>query len=163
MRLEFWGAAHTVTGSCYLLESNDKRYLIDCGMFQGARRVRMLNYNDFSFNPADIEAVVLTHAHVDHSGLIPKLVRQGFKGTVYATKATCLNGVESVRKNCQEEKRFNIKVASNGKPYFNLMASNGQIIGSSQMYANEANMKNGIASVQKNAPDAEIVDLTEEK
>ena len=89
MRLEFWGAAHTVTGSCYLLESSDKRYLIDCGMFQGARRVRLLNYNDFAFNPADIEAVVLTHAHVDHSGLIPKLVRQGFKGTVYATKATC--------------------------------------------------------------------------
>lgn len=81
----------------------------------------------------------------------------------YKTKASCLNGVESVRKNCQEEKRFNIKVASNGKPYFNLMASNGQIIGSSQMYANEANMKNGIASVQKNAPDAAIVDLTEAK
>ena len=79
----------------------------------------------------------------------------------YKTKASCLNGVESVKKNSQDEKRFDIKEASNGKPYFNLMASNGQIIGSSQMYANEVNMKNGIASVQKNAPDAAIVDLTE--
>ena len=79
----------------------------------------------------------------------------------YATKATCLNGVESVKKNSQDEKRFEIKEASNGKPYFNLMATNGQVIGSSQMYANEVNMKNGIASVMKNAATAEIVDLTE--
>ena len=81
----------------------------------------------------------------------------------YKTKASCLNGVESVKKNCKDEKRFAIKEASNGKPYFNLMAANGQIIGSSQMYANTVNMKNGIASVQKNATDAPIVDLTEEK
>ena len=79
----------------------------------------------------------------------------------YKTKASCLNGVESVKKNCLDEKRFNKKVASNGKPYFNLMATNGQVIGSSQMYANEVNMNNGIASVRKNAPEAPIVDLTE--
>ena len=79
----------------------------------------------------------------------------------YATKATCLNGIESVKKNSQEEKRFDCKVASNGKPFFNLMATNGQIIGTSQMYANETNMKNGIASVKKNASQAEIVDMTE--
>ncbi|MDY4697296.1 MBL fold metallo-hydrolase RNA specificity domain-containing protein [Selenomonas montiformis] len=89
MRLGFLGAAHTVTGSCYLLETKEKHYLIDCGMFQGARRVRDLNYEGFSFNPADIEGVLLTHAHVDHCGLIPKLVREGFQGSVYATKATC--------------------------------------------------------------------------
>ena len=63
----------------------------------------------------------------------------------------------------KEKKRFEIKEASNGKPYFNLMATNGQVIGTSQMYANGVNMKNGIASVQKNAPEAEIVDLTEAK
>lgn len=80
----------------------------------------------------------------------------------YKTKASCLNGVESVRKNSQDEKRFDIKIASNDKPYFNLMATNGQVIGKSQMYASEATMKNGIASVMKNAPEAEIVDLTEE-
>jgi uncharacterized protein YegP (UPF0339 family) len=79
----------------------------------------------------------------------------------YKTKASCLNGVESVKKNCLDEKRFAIKEASNGKPYFNLMASNGQVIGSSQMYASQATMKNGIASVRRNAPDAPIVDLTE--
>lgn len=79
----------------------------------------------------------------------------------YKTKASCLNGVESVKKNSQDQKRFDCKVASNGKPFFNLMAGNGQIIGSSQMYANETNMKNGIASVMKNAPQAEIVDLSE--
>jgi hypothetical protein len=74
-----------------------------------------------------------------------------------------MNGIESVKKNCMDEKRFEIKEASNGKPYFNLMATNGQVIGTSQMYANGVNMKNGIASVQKNAPEAEIVDLTEAK
>ena len=79
----------------------------------------------------------------------------------YATKATCLNGVESVKKNSKDEARFDKKVASDGSPYFNLMATNGQVIGSSQMYANEANRDNGIASVMANAPEAEIVDLTE--
>ena len=84
------------------------------------------------------------------------LTSQGYK-----TKTSCLNGVESVKKNSLDEKRFEIKMSTNGKPYFNLMATNGQVIGSSQMYANETNMKNGIASVMKNAPEAEVVDLTE--
>ena len=88
MRLEFLGAAHTVTGSCYLLETGENRYLIDCGMFQGAKRIREYNYEEFAFNPADIDGMLLTHAHVDHCGLVPKLVREGFKGTVYATQAT---------------------------------------------------------------------------
>ena len=79
----------------------------------------------------------------------------------YKTKSSCLNGVESVKKNSQDQKRFDCKVASNGKPFFNLMATNGQVIGTSQMYANEMNMRNGIASVMKNAPQADIVDLTE--
>ena len=89
MRLEFLGAAHTVTGSCYLLETGEDRYLIDCGMFQGSKRIRELNYEGFSFNPGDIDGVLLTHAHVDHCGLVPKLVHEGFKGMVYATKSTC--------------------------------------------------------------------------
>ena len=78
----------------------------------------------------------------------------------YTTKAACMNGIESVKKNCKVEARFERKVASNGKPFFNLKATNGQVIGSSQMYASEKNMLNGVASVQKNAPDAEVVDLT---
>ncbi|MBP5572563.1 MAG: YegP family protein [Bacteroidales bacterium] len=80
----------------------------------------------------------------------------------YTTKSACLNGIESVKKNCQVEARFDKKVASNGKPFFNLKAANGQIIGSSQMYVNEKNMLNGVASVVKNAPEAPVVDLTAE-
>ena len=76
----------------------------------------------------------------------------------YTTKAACLNGIESVKKNSQIEERFEIKVAKNGKPFFNLKASNGQIIGGSQMYASERNMKAGIASVMKNAPEAQVVE-----
>ena len=84
------------------------------------------------------------------------LTSQGYK-----TKASCLNGVESVKKNSQDDKRFEVKVSSNGKPFFNLMATNGQVIGTSQMYASETTMQNGIASVKRNAPEAAIVDLTE--
>ncbi len=79
----------------------------------------------------------------------------------YKTKAACLNGVESVKKNCLEDARFERKEAKNGKPYFNLKASNGQVIGASQMYASAKTMENGIASVKKNAPEAAVVDLTE--
>ena len=77
----------------------------------------------------------------------------------YTTKAACLNGVESVKKNAVEEKRFEKLVAKNGKPYFSLKATNGQVIGMSQMYASDRNRNNGIASVMKNAPVAEIVEL----
>jgi len=80
----------------------------------------------------------------------------------YASKASCLNGVESVKKNAQEDSRFERKVAANGKSYFVLKASNGQVIGQSQMYASEDSRDNGIESVKKNAPDAEIVDETAE-
>lgn len=78
----------------------------------------------------------------------------------YTTKAACLNGVESVKKNSQEEKRFEKLEAKNGKPYFNLKATNGQIIGTSEMYESVASRDNGMASVMMNAPDAEIVDQT---
>ena len=76
----------------------------------------------------------------------------------YTTKTACLNGVESVRKNSQDPAKFEVKVAKNGKPFFNLKASNGQVIGSSQMYASERTMKMGIASVMKNAPEAPVVE-----
>ena len=77
----------------------------------------------------------------------------------YTTKAACLNGVDSVKKNAVEEKRYEKLVAKNGKPYFTLKATIGQIIGQSQMYASERNRNNCIASVMKNAPVAEIVEL----
>ena len=76
----------------------------------------------------------------------------------YTTKTACLNGVESVKKNAPIAERFEVKEAKNGKPYFNLKASNGQVIGASQRYASERTMKAGIASVMKNAPDAPVVE-----
>ena len=87
MNLTFLGAAGEVTGSCYLVDTGEVRFLIDCGMFQGrdaARRNRQ-----FRFDPRDISFVLLTHAHIDHSGLLPRLAARGFSGPVYATRATC--------------------------------------------------------------------------
>lgn len=88
MRLSFFGAAETVTGSKYLLENHDQSILVDCGLFQGRKEYRLRNWDAPLFNPAKIDAVVLTHAHIDHSGYLPVLVKKGFKGPIYATPAT---------------------------------------------------------------------------
>src|SRR5688572_11637711 len=88
LRLSFLGAAGTVTGSRYLLESANRRILIDCGLFQGYKQLRLRNWSAPPFDPASIDAVILTHAHIDHSGYIPRLVKQGFKGPVFCSLAT---------------------------------------------------------------------------
>lgn len=88
LRLRFLGAAETVTGSKYLLTFNEQKILIDCGLFQGLKELRLKNWDRFPIDPREISAVVLTHAHIDHSGYIPKIVREGFRGKVYCTPAT---------------------------------------------------------------------------
>ena len=88
MKLNFLGAAGTVTGSKYLLETAGRRVLIDCGLFQGLKELRLRNWNRLPIAPDQIDAVILTHAHLDHSGYLPLLIRNGFKGPVYCTAAT---------------------------------------------------------------------------
>jgi metallo-beta-lactamase family protein len=86
--LTFHGAAGTVTGSCMEFAGPQSRILVDCGLFQGSRTLETLNHGHFAFDPRHIDAVVLTHAHIDHCGLLPKLVREGFAGPIYATEPT---------------------------------------------------------------------------
>lgn len=86
--IRFLGAAGEVTGSCFLVETGQVKFLVDCGMFQGGRIADAKNRR-FAFNPREIAFVLLSHAHIDHSGLLPRLAAQGFAGAVYATEATC--------------------------------------------------------------------------
>lgn len=88
MKLTVLGAAREVTGSCHLIEFRGKRILLDCGMFQGGRDAHERNARGFPFDPRSIDAVVLSHAHIDHSGRLPLLVKQGFRGRIYAQRAT---------------------------------------------------------------------------
>lgn len=90
MHLTFYGGAKNVTGANYLLESNDKKtkILIDCGLIQGSRFAEMENFKPFAYDPKEIEAVLVTHAHIDHIGRIPKLYKDGFRGKIYSTPAT---------------------------------------------------------------------------
>jgi len=88
MKLAFLGAADTVTGSRFLLETGEAKLLVDCGLFQGFKKLRERNWAPFPVAPAAVDAVVLTHAHLDHSGWLPKLVREGFRGPIHATEGT---------------------------------------------------------------------------
>lgn len=88
MRIQFLGAAGTVTGSKYMLSSGGAKILVDCGLFQGYKQLRLRNWAALPFKPADIDAVVLTHAHLDHSGYLPLLVKAGFKGKIFCSDAT---------------------------------------------------------------------------
>ncbi len=88
MHIEFWGAAREVTGSCHLLHVGGRRVLIDCGLIQGSRRDEERNRDPFPFDPAAIDAVVLSHAHIDHSGRLPLLARRGYTGRIHTHRAT---------------------------------------------------------------------------
>ena len=89
MKITFLGATKMVTGSNFLVEAAGKKFLVDCGIYQGKAELENENYKPFEFNPAEIDFMLLTHAHIDHSGRIPKLYNEGFNGPIYAHKATC--------------------------------------------------------------------------
>src|SRR3546814_3514642 len=88
MKIRFLGGAGEVTGSCFLVETAKTRFLVDCGMVQGGADASGRNHARFAFDPASIDFVLLTYAHIDHSGLLPKLVRDGFRGSIHTTTAT---------------------------------------------------------------------------
>ena len=89
MKITFLGATKTVTGSNFLVEAAGKKFLVDCGMYQGKGEIEEKNYDDFLFDVNDIDFMLLTHAHIDHSGRIPKLYKEGYRNPIYAQKATC--------------------------------------------------------------------------
>lgn len=88
MKIQFCGAASGVTGSCHLITTEKHKILLDCGQFQGGKAMEAMNFEPFPFNPAEIDFVILSHAHIDHCGRIPLLVKRGFKGEIYCTDAT---------------------------------------------------------------------------
>ncbi|MDP3710802.1 MAG: MBL fold metallo-hydrolase [bacterium] len=88
MKISFHGGAQDVTGACYLLETGSLKLLIDCGLFQGGKECEDINFEKFQFDPAGINYLLVTHAHIDHVGRIPKLVREGFRGKILSTKPT---------------------------------------------------------------------------
>ena len=88
VRVSFYGAAGTVTGSKYLIEHDNTRILVDCGLFQGGKELRERNWTEPQFKPSSIDAIVLTHAHIDHTGYLPAVVKYGYTGPIYCTPAT---------------------------------------------------------------------------
>ena len=122
MRLTFLGAAQTTTGSMHLVEANGRRILLDCGLFQGHRKEAFERNRNLAIDPKTIDCVVLSHAHIDHSGNLPQLVRQGFRGRVYARQSTVELCDVMLRDSCFLQRRdleyINKKRKAQGKNLF---------------------------------------------
>ncbi|MEI6314865.1 MAG: MBL fold metallo-hydrolase, partial [Syntrophus sp. (in: bacteria)] len=88
MKVKFMGAARTVTGSCFIMETGGHRFAIDCGMHQGNGEIERRNWETKIYDAAKIECILMTHAHIDHAGLLPRIVKEGFRGAIYATPPT---------------------------------------------------------------------------
>ncbi|MEM1435944.1 MAG: MBL fold metallo-hydrolase, partial [Pseudomonadota bacterium] len=120
MELEFFGAAGEVTGSCHIVRCNGHTLLLDCGMIQGGRGSEARNRKPFPFDPAAIDAVVLSHAHIDHSGRLPLLVKRGFRGPIHAHNATCdlaeILLEDAARLAASQARRDNERRARRGQP-----------------------------------------------
>lgn len=123
MKLIFHGGAKSVTGANYLLDFGSKKILIDCGLFQGSKYAEGLNYEKFPYNPAEIDSVFITHSHIDHVGRLPKLWKEGFRGTIYATEPTVgimhaalpdnLSHIKNEAKRDKHEALFNLEDLNN--------------------------------------------------
>lgn len=120
MKIKFLGAAKTVTGSFHVLETDNVRFAVDCGLFQGSSSIKERNYQPFRIDPTTIDFMILTHAHIDHSGLVPKLCANGFKGPIYCSQATLeLSEIllpDSAHIQESEIERKNRKLGRAGKP-----------------------------------------------
>ncbi len=120
MQVTFLGATETVTGSRFLVEAHGRRVLVDCGLFQGIKRLRELNWRPFPVEPSSIDAVVLTHAHIDHSGYLPALVRDGFHGDIWCTPATAaltrILLLDSAHLHEEDARTANLRQSSRHKP-----------------------------------------------
>lgn len=125
LKVHFFGAASTVTGSKYLIECSGKKILIDCGLFQGLKELRTLNWQSLPFDVASLDAVILTHGHLDHVGYLPLLVKQGFKGTIFATEPTVeiarlilLDSAKIQEEDAERANKFGYSKHSPAKPLY---------------------------------------------
>lgn len=125
MKLTSYGAAEEVTGSCHLIELGNTRILLDCGLIQGRKKDQLRNHDPFPFNPAELDAVVLSHAHIDHCGRLPMLLDQGFKGKIHTHTATCdlvqILLKDSAHLNARDVEYRNKRRKRSGKPLLELL------------------------------------------
>ncbi len=112
MKLTFLGATQTVSGSKFLIEKKDRRILPDCGLFQGSKELRLRNWEEPPVDPKSIDAAVLTHAHIDHTGYLPRFVAHGYKGPVYATAAAA-----AMKDHIVASHRWNVEIPAYRQTY----------------------------------------------